>query len=215
MPSEQNQQISDEELDILQEIMNIAFGKAAADLAEVINIYVLLTVPYIKLVPAVELPGYIKSEITTHDRISVVEQNFLGDFKGSAFLIFPSGAGKELISLLGDGEEVELDASNASDLLEKETLVEVGNILIGACVGKVAEMLGDTVTYAPPSVVIENHANEALPASLFDPHSTAIVLRTVFNFNEKNVQGFLFLVTSLESIEWLQAALAKFLEQYE
>ena len=55
--------ISDEERDILQEVMNIAFGKASADLAEVIDIYVVLSIPDIKLLKTAEVPGYIESEI--------------------------------------------------------------------------------------------------------------------------------------------------------
>ncbi len=41
--------ISEEERDILQEVMNIAFGKASAELAELIDIYVVLSIPDIKL----------------------------------------------------------------------------------------------------------------------------------------------------------------------
>ena len=35
------------EKDALQEIMNISFGQAAADLSDVIDLYVTLTVPFI------------------------------------------------------------------------------------------------------------------------------------------------------------------------
>jgi chemotaxis protein CheC len=207
-------QITDEEKDILQEIMNIAFGKAAADLADVINIFVVLSVPYIRLLKSAELPAYLMYEIRDYNNISIVEQNFWGKFKGSAFLVFPAGAGKELITMLGADDEASFE-SGSIDLLEKETLMEVGNILIGACVGKVTELLGDVVTYSPPKVVIENNPNEVIPNNLFDPDFTAIVMKTVFRFDERDVSGFLFLVTSDESVEWIKKSLADFLEQYE
>jgi chemotaxis protein CheC len=206
--------ISDEEQDILQEIMNIAFGKAAADLAEIINIFVNLSVPKIAMVRAVDLPEYLRTEVSSSNHISIVEQNFWGEFKGSAFLVFRSGAGKDLITLLGSGAEASFE-SESIEVLERETLMEVGNILIGACVGKVAELLQDVVTYSPPRVIIENNPNDAIPPSLFDPAYTAIVLKTVFCFNERDVNGLLFLVTSQESIVWLKQALAAFMEQYE
>lgn len=95
--------ISDEEKEILQEIMNIAFGKAAADLAEVISIFVRLSVPEIAMVQVIDLPAYLRSEVSCCEPISIIEQNFWGEFKGSAFLVFRSGAGKELISLLDSG----------------------------------------------------------------------------------------------------------------
>ncbi len=205
--------IDTEEKEILQEIMNIAFGKAAADLAEVINVFVVLNVPYIQMLKAVDLPEYLKTAVSDYDRISIVEQNFWGDFKGSAFLIFQSSAGRELISIFG--EEGDSDFSESADALEKETLMEVGNILIGACVGKLAELLGDAVTYSPPRVVTENTPNEAIPTTLFNSDDSAIVLKTVFSFNEHDVSGLLFLVTSQDSIAWLKESLVTFMEQYE
>ena len=207
-------QITDEERDILQEIMNIAFGKAAADLAEVVHIFVVLSVPDIRIVDAADLPDYIRTEFSEFGNISIVEQNFWGEFRGNALLIFPSDSGKELISLLGDGHPVSFE-SQASDFLENETLMEVGNILIGACVGKVAELLKDMVTYSPPRVIIEDHPSVSMPDTLFDPENSAIILKTVFCFNERNVNGFLFLITSHNSVAWLKKALADFMEQYE
>ena len=206
--------ISDEEKDILQEIMNIAFGTAAADLAELINIFVVLSVPKIILLQAVDLPGFLRTEVRSYESINIIEQNFWGEFQGSAFLVFQSGAGKELISLLGSGMDEPFE-SESIEIFEKETLIEVGNILIGACVGKVAELLRDVVTYSPPRIIIENHPNDAIPENLLQPSSTAIVLKTVFCFKERNVNGFLFLVTSQESILWLRKALGEFMEQYE
>lgn len=205
--------ISCEEKDILQEIMNIAFGQAAADLAEVINIHVILSVPHVEMFRAQDLPEYVASQVSDLDSISILEQNFWGDFKGSAFMIFHADAGRELISIFG--EENETVGFQSMDTLEKETLMEVGNILIGACVGKLAELLGDVVTYSPPRVITDKAPSDAIPSNSFDSDSSAIVLKTVFCFNARNVEGFLFLVTSHDSILWMKKALAAFMEQYE
>lgn len=208
-----DEMITAEETDILQEIMNIAFGRAASDLAEYIDIFVILSVPYIKLLQASDLPPYINREIKEYDKVSVVEQNFWGKFKGNAFLIFPAGTGKRIISLFDGGNE--FFESDPIYELEKETFREVGNILIGACIGKIAELLGDVITYSPPRVVIEKSHRGVISDNVFDPDNMAIVLRTVFEFNEKNISGYLFIVTSQESFAWLKTALYKFLEQYE
>jgi chemotaxis protein CheC len=206
--------LTEEERDILQEVMNIAFGKAAADLAEVINIFVVLSVPNIRVLKAAELPDYLRHEIRDQEKLSIVEQNFRGRFRGGAYLVFPSCAGKDLISLLNADVETASEVGPI-DILEKETLMEVGNILIGACVGKMTELLGDVVTYSPPRVVVENQPHEILPHNLFDPEYSALVMKTVFRFAERNVEGFLFLVTTHDSIEWIRKALADFLDQYE
>lgn len=206
--------LSNEELEILQEIMNIAFGKSAADLADVIDTHVVLNVPFINIMQVVELPGYIREHVKGYKNISIVEQHFWGRFKGDALLIFSSGSGKELIQMLQHGESAGLE-SDPLEILERETLMEVGNILIGACVGKVAELLNDVVSYTPPMIVLERHYEDAISESELDPEKTAIVLRTDFSFSEGNVSGFLFLVTSNESMQWLKDALQTFIEQYE
>lgn len=206
-------EISAEEKEILQEIMNIAFGQAAADLAEVINIFVVLSVPHVEMFNARELPEYLQSQVSGYDTISILEQNFWGEFRGSAFMMFHASAGRELISIFG--EEPGMGGYQAMDALEKETLMELGNILVGACVGKLAELLGDLVTYSPPRVITDVTPQEGIPATAFEADSSAIVLKTLFRFNERDVEGFLFLVTSHDSVVWLKQALARFMEQYE
>jgi chemotaxis protein CheC len=202
-----------DELELLQEIMNIAFGQAAADLAEMVDIFVVLSIPEVRLVPASELPAFLATAMADHDRISLVEQEFWGQFKGHGYLVLPSGATRELVSLLGN---TDLEGSPGLPLkeLEMETLQEVGNILIGACVGKLAELLEDTVHYCPPTVAQEFVQGEALSQSLWVPGTTAIVLKTLFRFSGRNVSGLLFLVTSEDSLQWLRKALAGFLGRY-
>jgi chemotaxis protein CheC len=206
--------LSTEEISILQEIMNIAFGQSASDLAEVIDTHVVLSVPFIKIMQVPELPAYIRRHVKEYKQISIVEQKFWGKLKGDAILVFSSGAGKELISMLQPDERRSAD-TGPIDILERETLMEVGNILIGACVGKFAEILHDVVTYTPPLVLVEQEYAEAISTSQYDQEKTAIILKTDFAFEMGNVCGFLFLVTANESVQWLKEALQIFIEQYE
>ena len=203
---------SRDEAAILQEVMNIAFGKASADLARVIDIRIELSVPQLELMTADGLLPRIKEETKVYDALSIIEQNFWGKFSGSALLAFPSTAKKGLITLFD--EEGEED----SPLLEKETLLEVGNILIGACVGKVAELLGDMVSFSPPRlnphVVINNLAQEAVSQQLDGADKTAVLMKTVFHLEDKDISGFLFLVANQDSMAWLQTALNNFMAKF-
>ncbi|MGV1100087.1 chemotaxis protein CheC [Thiovibrio sp. JS02] len=197
---------------ILQEVMNIAFGKASADLARVIDIRVVLSVPQVELMRADDLLRRVREETRVCDALSLIEQNFWGKFSGSALLAFPATARKGLVSLFDEeGEEV-------SPLLEKETLLEVGNILIGACVGKVAELLGEVVSFSPPRlnphVVISNLGREAVTEQLAGADKIAVLMKTVFRFEDKDISGFLFLVASQDSMEWLETALENFMASF-
>lgn len=202
-----------EELELLQEIMNIAFGKAAADLAEMVDIFVVLSIPEVTLVRASELPGLLGTAMEGHERISLVKQAFWGQFTGAGYLALPADASRELISLLGN-TDLEHGSGLPLRVLELESLLEVGNILIGACVGKLAELLEDEVVYSPPEATQEHVQGEEFPLELMEPDSTAIVLKTLFRFSGRNVSGLLFLVTTPASIQWLRMALAAFLGRY-
>ena len=213
--NKQDNLLNEEEVEILQEIMNISFGQSAADLADVIDTAVVLSVPYIEILDVPELPDYIRSHVKDYKNINIVEQKFWGKFRGDALLIFSSGAGKELMSLLQGDNINEPDSGDLFDILERETLMEVGNILIGACVGKLSELLKDVVTYTPPLVMVEKDYREAITNGHYDEDKTAIILKTDFCFDEGDVSGFLFLVTNNDSVRWLKEALRKFIEQYE
>lgn len=208
--------LTPDDLDILQEIMNIAFGRATADLADLINIFINLSVPNVTVIGRSQLPTYLETELTDRKRgINLVEQRFWGRFHGSALLVFPSNVGKELITLLA-GPETQSFESDPIDELEKGVLMEVANILIGACVGKISELLGDAVTYSPPVVIVDRDNDKSFPGHGHgNGEGSIIALRTVFCFERRDVSGFLFLLTDDTTVDWLKKALQSFMEQFE
>lgn len=206
---------SDEEKDILQEIMNIAFGSASADLGEVIDIYVELSAPNIQVLDIGDLPHYLLDRMNFHQtETSIVAQNFWGDFKGSGILVLPGKAGRNLLTVLEDDEFDDADGQPVAGQ-EKEVLMEVGNILIGACVGKVCELLETFVTYTPPLVIHDNSDEYGSFVKSFDPSQTAIIMETLFKFQNVDINGLMLIFTSQEAIEWLRKALHDFMESYE
>jgi chemotaxis protein CheC len=214
MNQETGNKFSEDERDILQEIMNIAFGNATADLAEVVDIYVMLSIPNIQVIGIGELPSYLKKTIKDGGESSIVEQKFWGNFKGSGLLVFPSGSGQDLLAFLDDKDTIDY-ASTTAATLEKGGLLEIGNILIGACVGKVSELLSTFVTYSPPQVLHGRSSDYNYLIEHFDPLQTAIVMKTIFTFKEKDISGFLLILTNHESIDWLRKALHEFMDSYE
>jgi chemotaxis protein CheC len=206
--------LSRDDAAILEEIMNIAFGKASSDLARVIDIRVVLSAPRVEILRADGLLQRIKEDTRIYEAISIIEQNFWGKYTGSALLVFPSTASKGLVSLFDDEESIDAD----NPLLEKETLLEVGNILIGACVSKVAELLDDNVSFSPPRliprVVSNNLSNTTVTPKLDEPNTSAILMKTVFHLEDRDIKGFLFLIANQGSMKWLKTALQNFLEKF-
>ncbi len=202
--------LSEMELDALQETMNISFGSAAADLAEVMDIFIHLTVPDITSVSARKLPHFINSEIDDFPTSSVVEQKYYGDFKGIAFLVFPYGNEKDLISFFNGNDREKLKSDQLLEL-ENEVLLEVSNILLGACVGKIFEMLESSIHYDPPQILTGKDFDKAFIESELDSRDLAITMKTCFSFEDRDTRGYLVLINSQESIPYLKKALSRFI----
>lgn len=213
MDSDMKAIFSDDEKDILQEVMNIAFGNATADLAGVIDIYVVLSIPNIQVINIGSLPDYLRETIDGSNMTSIVDQKFWGEFSGSGFLVFPSGASNELITFLE--EHSTEDNRKQKEIVESEVLTEVGNILIGACVGKMSELLNTFVTYSPPRIIRGGSSEYNFLVDHFDPSQPAIVMKTIFKFKEKDINGFLMILTNQDSIGWLRKSLQDFMGGYE
>jgi len=205
--------LTSQEIDLLQEIMNIGFGQAAADLAEVIDIFVSINSPQLNIIKATDIHGRIQEEIPDFAGCSIVEQGYMGATQGLALMVFPQHAEKQLLSLFPglDSSSVETDIGE----LEKEVLLEVGNILIGACVGKMLELLKTDVTYLPPRTLVGEDLQSVFSQDSPKQDSYAMFLRTDFGFEDRSVSGYLFLVFDEDSIDPLKAALESFAAQYE
>jgi chemotaxis protein CheC len=209
----QSKTFSEEEKEILQEIMNIAFGNATADLAGVVDIYVVLSVPNVTALNVGDIPNFITAKINFSSETSIVAQQFWGDFKGSGIMVFPSRTGRDLIDVLESGDSNPIPG-NPMVSLEREVLMELGNILIGACVGKISELLNTYVSYSPPNVIHENSDDYSNFVDSFDPGQSAIMMETIFQFKERDIEGLLLIITDQESINWLRNALNDFMASY-
>jgi chemotaxis protein CheC len=205
------QELSDLQLDALRELMNIGFGQAASALSEVIDLRVILSVPKILVLKPEEVPAFIDSEVETDSAFSMVEQFFFGHFEGTSFLLLPEEEGRKLAGLFG-AEGAALPPELEVGSLERETIVEIGNIIIGACVGKIAEILKDQVVFQAPRYVEAPCDRTTLEKRLpVGNRELALVFKTVFHFERQDVFGFLFLVASEDSLEWMRGAVDEFL----
>jgi chemotaxis protein CheC len=204
-------EFSEIELDALKEMMNIGFGQAAMALSEVMDMHVILNVPKIaKLTPA-EITSFVRGEIGDPEGFSMVEQFFLGRFNGTSFLLLPTNEGEKLVNLFTDDPDIDRSGL-ALDSLERETIIEVGNIIIGACVGKIAELLKGIVTYQPPRYFSGPVDDALIDQQVSASGCLALVFKTVFHFETEDIYGLLFLVTGEDSASWLKKAVGEMID---
>jgi chemotaxis protein CheC len=137
---------SEEELDALREIVNVAIGRAGSALARMLDRFVRLPVPRLRLVDTASVASTIRELIGPFEPLCAVRQAFYGRASGEVVVLFDDRTFHEISELLGGGDAVS----------EEEQLLDVSNILAGVCVEGVAEQLGCVVSYSPPSIMVKH-----------------------------------------------------------
>ncbi len=126
--------------DALQELMNISMGQAANALARLIDAKISLSIPKIVVVDASEFQQMFQSE-----RYWFTRQSFLGSVKGEVLTLL-ARAGTETIGGLLD-YPLPLDARS-----NEELLLELANILAGACLHGFSSQLGLPAKLSMPTM---------------------------------------------------------------
>lgn len=208
MENKSNSPFSELELDALKEIMNISFGSAAAELTEVMDVFVELNIPNVTALKQADIFKYIQNDIPDFRDSWIVEQNFHGTFGGSAYLIYPYGIEKELISLFQNHDTQPYPSDELIEL-EKEVLMEIGNILIGACIGKIFDLMDSTISYLPPFITEGKNLQNFFDNNTENSSDIAITMKTVFSLEGQKISGNMFLIHNQDSIPLLKEALKK------
>ena len=116
-------------------MLNIAVGRAASALNELVDEEVTLSVPRVDFITRTEAGQMIDERAA--DSVCAVAQEFAGQFSGNALLIFPEAKSLSLVRMM-IGDQVPLEAMTE---LEQEALTEVGNIVLNASLGTIANLL--------------------------------------------------------------------------
>jgi chemotaxis protein CheC len=197
-------EIQDLERDAVTEIANMAVGRAANSLRQIVGHEVLLSVPSVDIL-SYEAASRIVGKPANRSVVAVC-QRFEGPFSGRALLIFPEANSLELVrAILGQ----ELPLEDIVDL-EDEALAETGNIILNSFVATMANVFKRELTMSLPRVM-RGDGRE-----LFDAGSSEedLVLFLYINFeiSLKEIRGYLALLMDLPSLETLRALIQSYLE---
>ncbi|MBF0614445.1 MAG: chemotaxis protein CheC [Magnetococcales bacterium] len=202
--------LSELEQDALLEVLNLGMGQAADALSGMVAEEILLSVPRLYFLPWEEAAEMIGPGPTT--RMSAVRQRFTGPFHGSTMLIYPRERSLELVRALLR-EEIPLEECQE---LEQESLTEVGNILLNACLGSLANIMGVEILCDLPAFL--QGTRDALLASeraLNADNGIVLLLFIDFTTKEETVKGHVVLLFDAWSISRLKRELAAVIRRFE
>lgn len=202
--------LSELEQDALLEVLNLGMGQAADALSDMVRDEILLSVPRLFFLPWEEAIAMIGPDAAA--RMSAVRQRFTGPFHGSTLLIYPRERSLELVrALLRD--EVTLEECQE---LEPESLTEVGNILLNACLGSLANIMGVEILCDLP-VFLQGTRDALLATERHAGSDDGIILLLYVDFTTHGdtVKGHVVLLFDTWSIQRLKQELAAVVRRYE
>jgi chemotaxis protein CheC len=192
------------QLDALTELVNLGVSSAATSLSELVREEVALSVPEVCVVTR----DKAVANLSEHDakRLVAIHQDFEGEIRGRALLIFPEARSLELIRALV-GEELSVDDIME---LEQEALAETGNILLNSCLSSMANSLQRNLKISLPEV-IHGEGTDFFRDSSADESVLFIYIN--FAVKQRDIQGFLALILDLPSLVMLQQLLDTYIER--
>ena len=181
------------ERDVVTELFNIGVGHAAAAFGQLTREKVQLAVPRVDIVSYTEASDLLAT--ATGEPMIGIRQDFEGPLTGVAALIFPERRSLEIVRAAIDDRFPLDDVSE----LERETLLEIGNIILNSCLASISDMLGMTTAASLPHLV------HSTPPELLDNLSArtsidriVLFLHIDFSVSRLNVSGYLLFILGVE-----------------
>lgn len=132
------------ERDIIREILNIGLARAADSFAVIAQERVMLEVPNLDLLPSTDIISRVREY---QSRYVAIQSDIRGDFNGSTFMFF---SGQHIQRLSRVCLRMQVSESLVLDELQQSLLLEISNIITGALVTQLANILKANIYGAPP-----------------------------------------------------------------
>jgi chemotaxis protein CheC len=185
----------------LAELINIVFRLTATKLSEISGRRVLLEPPTVSSHPIAGLAESL-AEFGTSELISV-HQAFTGPFSGDAIMCVNTEGAVRLSSLFLE-EHLQSQQLNT---FSAEILTEIGNMLLGACLGVFGNLLQMHITFSVPE--LHRGSLQQFLGSLTNAAGEmrhAIVIDSSFNIPDRGDAGRMAIVLNVASLDRLTHA---------
>ncbi|WP_448567436.1 response regulator [Thalassotalea ganghwensis] len=191
--------------DCYQEIANVAMGQAGDLLARLLDVFVVLPIPNVNLIEVSELSMAL-SAVEAHESTSGICQGFIGaGISGEALLILNDSSFKDVASLMN--YQYEVDEST-----ELELLMDLANVLIGACLSGVSNQLDMSFSQGHPVVLGQHRKISELIATNAERWKRTLAIEISYGIENYNIKCDLLLLFTEDSMKTLNNKLAYLLD---
>jgi len=188
-----------------QEIANVAMGRAADLLAKLLNSFVVMPIPVVNMIEVSELRMAIQ-QVDDNDMVSGVCQGFIGaGIAGEALLIFNESSYEDIAKLMKYVGEID-------EIVEVELLMDIANILIGACLKGIAEQLDINFSQGHPLVLGRHVKIDDLLGRSASRWSKTLTIEMGYKIEDQNISCDLLLLFTEDSIEAIDELVSYLIE---
>ena len=201
IPVEPEVTLSADMRDCYQEIANVAMGRAGDLLARLLDVFVELPIPNVNFIEVSELRMALK-DIENHESTSGVCQGFISaGISGEALLILNDSSFKDVASLMN----YQYDADMGTEL---ELLMDLANVLIGACLKGVSEQLDIQFSQGHPEVLGQHRKISDLIANNANKWKKTLAIEISYSIENYPIKCDLLLLFTEKSMQTLNNKLA-------
>lgn len=191
--------------DCYQEIANVAMGQAGDLLARLLDVFVVLPIPNVNLIEVSELSMAL-SAVEAHESTSGICQGFIGaGVSGEALLILNDSSFKDVASLMNYQYEID-------ETTELELLMDMANVLIGACLKGVSEQLDMTFSQGHPVVLGQHRKISELIATNSTKWKRTLAIEISYSIENYPIKCDLLLLFTEDSMNTLNNKISYLLD---
>lgn len=195
-----------DKLDAYREMANVAMGQAGEKLAQLLDVFIELPIPNVNIIESTELHMAI-AEIHKNDSISAVSQGFISaGINGEALLLFNDANFDNMVKLLKYG----VKASN--EQVELEALMDISNILVGACLNALSEQLHVKFGQNHPMILGRHCGIESLLESSVSRWNKVVAIEIAYSIENQDIHFDLMLLFPNKAMELIFKKLVNLVE---
>jgi len=211
-----NIKFTSEEYDLLTELINVAMGLSAAELAKLFDHFVNLKVPSVNIESSENLPETIikHSLFAELEEVIVVHQKFDNDYslKGEGAIIFNQKTQEAILPLL-DLKPDDIGTAEFNDFL-----LEFSGQLISSCLSNLLKQFFENpTTFESPVIISKEETLRHVAYKSFEygyqQYGDILYSKIDFIIDIVNFQCDLFFFIDTESLSYLQKVLQKMLSE--
>ncbi len=197
--------LSSDMRDCYQEIANVAMGRAGDLLARLLNVFVQLPIPNVNFIEVSELSMALK-DVEVNESTSGICQGFISSgISGEALLILNDSSFKDVASLMN----YQYDAQMGTEL---ELLMDLANVLIGACLKGVSEQLDIQFSQGHPEVLGQHRKISELIANNANKWKKTLAIEISYSIENYPIKCDLLLLFTEKSMITLNNKLSYLLD---